>query len=131
MKYNYTVFSTNNNKYLFDGISCNIFNISDGIFNNHEYLICGIDNKLGTIDELNKDYNEINEAKELGYLKAANEDKFRYWFDEELYRKNFQKDMRHLMIGLTEQCNMVFCQENGQVKCRFFQSLSYPMYSAS
>ena len=45
-KFKYTVFSTNDNYYLYDGVSGNIFNIKDSIHNNHKELFECLENKF-------------------------------------------------------------------------------------
>lgn len=105
--FKYKVFSTNNNNYLFDGVSSNIFNIDDIIYKNHEYLFSNIEKENTSIDsELLESYKNIKECIDSGALKPKSDNEFEYWFDIKQYKENFNEEVKHLLIGLTEKCNL-------------------------
>lgn len=107
MKFNYTVFSTQNNDYLYDGVSGNIFAIEESLFDNHEYLLNRIYDDTYKLDkEFSFEYNEILDAVKNNLLISPSNDDFRYWFDIKEYKQNCFNEINHLMIGVTEKCNM-------------------------
>jgi uncharacterized protein len=106
MKYSYVVFSTGKNNYFFDGVSCNIFSINDGIYYNHEYLFQNLTNNTFDSDNSHKnEYNEIFEVIENGYLMENSKMYPDYWFDTNEYKNELNSNINHLMIELTEKCN--------------------------
>jgi uncharacterized protein len=106
MKYSYTVFSTGKNNYFFDGVSCNIFSINNGIYCNHGHLFQNITNNTFDSDNSHKkEYDEIFEAIENGYLIDNSKMTPDYWFDINEYKKELNGNINHLMIELTEKCN--------------------------
>jgi len=119
MKFNYTVFSTNKNYYLFDGVSCNIFSIEEDIYNNHEEIFKKIYNNTYENDgKFSSSYNSILSAIKSNFLMSTFNNEFEYWFDVNQYKKQCSAEMNHLMIGLTENCNMrcKYCVYGGHYK---------------
>ncbi len=119
MKYNYSIFSTLNNHYLFDGTSGNIFNIEDTFFRNHERLFNNIyTDKYKSDKEFLHEYDEIFNAIKSNALMLPSNNDFRYWFDINEYKQNCFNEMKHLMIGITEKCNMrcKYCIYGGHYK---------------
>ena len=107
-KFKYTVFSTNDNYYLYDGVSGNIFNIKDSIHNNHKELFECLENEnIPTNENLISDYKEILEAVKIETMGKINTSSpCEYWFNIDDYKANFNKELKHLMIGITEKCNL-------------------------
>lgn len=106
-KFKYKVFSTKDNHYLYDGVSANIFNIDDVLYKNHKYLFSKIDETSAEIEgELLESYNNIRICIDSDMLKSKCDSEFEYWFDRKQYEENFNKDVKHLLIGLTEKCNL-------------------------
>jgi len=106
MKFNYIVFSTENNKYFFDGMSCNIFSINNEIYNNHKHLFENISNKTFPSDDLFKnEYKLISEVIANGILMENSITKVMYWYDINKYKSELNNKINHLMIELTDKCN--------------------------
>lgn len=106
MSYNYVVFSTDCNKYLFDGVSSNIFMITENIYKNIDKLLVDITNnqynKYTNDDEL-----ELIFAVNTGQLMNVNKKDIKYWFDELEYKNNIiESNYKHIMIEVTKNCNM-------------------------
>jgi uncharacterized protein len=107
MKFNYTVFSTENNRYFFDGVSGNIFAIEESLFNNHEHLFKHLHDDTYKLDkEFSSQYEEILEAAKNKLIMSPSKGEFNYWFDINKYKQNRFNEINHLMIGVTEKCNM-------------------------
>ena len=107
MKYNYTVVSTPNNYYLYDGVSSNIFSIEPSLFLNHKHLFQNIYSNNYKVDkQFANEYSQIIEAINNKLLVPVNENRLLYWFETEEYQKNFLDQITHLMISVTEKCNM-------------------------
>lgn len=106
MDYNYTVFSTASHHYLFDGSSCNIFNITDSFFQNHAKLFELYKTGQPVPEELMDDYKQLEAAIGANAMQPVSDKPTEYWFDETEYFQNAQNEIHHLMFGVTEQCNM-------------------------
>lgn len=104
MKFAYTVFSgkEDNKYYLYDGVSSNIFSISQNVYDNHKDMIDKIIKKENTDDSEINNIKEIIEKKQ--FMPCPNDD-MTYWFDRNEYRKNYQNEVVQLMLGVTEKCN--------------------------
>lgn len=106
-KFKYTVFSTKNNNYLYDGVSGNIFNIEESILNNHTEIFKSILNGKYPEDmNLKSNYEEVLDAIKSSCILKASKKPFEYWFNLDNYKRDFNNDIKHLMVGVTEKCNM-------------------------
>ena len=106
MKFNYTIFSTTHHDYLYDGTSCNIFLITPTLKANHRAAFKAYMEGSLVPALLIGDVRDISEAHQTGALLSGSDMPAEYWFDETEYRNSLHDTMHHLMIGVTEQCNM-------------------------
>lgn len=101
----YKVFKSNENCYLYDGNTGNILLIDEEMFQRHEEAF----KSYITNDGENVDLCEqIQEAVEAEAIVENDEEQrtFEYWFDEREYLETFWDKVDHLMISITEKCNM-------------------------
>ena len=106
MVFNYVVFKTKDRHYLYDGVSSNFFEINEDLFFNHEYIFGCITNGTKPLNLYTNSYNDILNTIESGNLSPSHAGKAEFWFDIEQYKVDLQNDICHLMIGITEKCNM-------------------------
>ena len=107
MKFKYSVFSTDNNHYLFDGVSSNIFSIEESLFCNHKFLFDNFCKEI--IDEhpeFNTEYIQLIQTINDNLMIPISDDSLKYWFEIEEFSKNFDDKISHLMIDVTEKCNL-------------------------
>ena len=120
MDFKYIVFCTENGRYLFDGVSCNIFSVNDTIYQHHTNLLNQLSNGSYKQDTQHQEqYEEILSMIKNGYFVENPTSPFTYWFDVDEYKNELQyQGMRHLMIGMTEKCNMrcKYCVYGGHYK---------------
>lgn len=120
MDFKYTVFCTKKDRYLFDGVSCNIFSINNTIYQHHAYLLDQLSAGSYRQDNQHQEqYEEILSMVKAGCFMPKPASPFIYWFDVDAYKKELQcQGMRHLMIGMTEKCNMrcKYCVYGGHYK---------------
>lgn len=119
MNFKYITFSTEQNHYLFDGVSCNIFVIDDALFYNHKHLIEQASKNTHFINKkYDIEYNELLEAIQTGSFLTKPKCEFEYWFNDSEYKHELKQGKRHLMIGVTEKCNMrcKYCVYSGHYK---------------
>lgn len=90
---------------MYDGVSCNFFSITDDIYANHEQLMRLLEDS-GNIQKENESFQELVEAYSSGALLEVSNEEANYWFDYENYKSTVFSEMNHLMIGVTEACNM-------------------------
>ena len=114
MKYILKKIKTKKNNYIYDAVSSNILEIEDDI-------ITEIDDAVLAMNEgkkiKSKAYNELLEAIQNGLIAEHNEDECSYWFDEKQYEQDL-KSIKHLLIGVTEKCNLrcKYCVYGGHYK---------------
>lgn len=107
MLFNYVVFSVSDNYYLYDGVSSNILSIQKKMYDNHQKIFKNLSTGMYKTDmEFKSEYEEIIEAVKNGILIEASNNSFNYWFEEQEFTKDFCNEIRHLMIGVTEKCNL-------------------------
>ena len=111
MNYNVKKIKTKNKYYLYDSVTSNILEIENPIENEIDEAIIAINNnkKLAT-----KSYQEMIEAIQNGLIRKLDNSQCDYWFDENLYFEDL-KNKNHLLIGVTEKCNMrcKYCVHGG------------------
>ncbi len=107
MLLNYVVFSVSNNYYLYDGVSSNILSISKELFENHSEIFKNIESGAYKTDkQFTAQYKEILEAVNDGLLAESNKSDLNYWFEKKDFIQDFRDEISHLMIGVTEKCNL-------------------------
>lgn len=107
MIFNYAVFKTFKNKYLYDGMSGNIFEITDSFYDNHKDVFMSfLDTNLDKNNNYWREVNNLRKALKNNSLMAKPNSDIRYWFDIDDYKKVLYENIDHLMIGITEKCNM-------------------------
>lgn len=108
MKFNYTTFKTNDSFYLFDGVSSNLFSISENIFHNHEKLIVDIDKLSKNYNHLLDDEKEFYTAIDNGlFVPNDGVDEIQYWYNPKKIINDIEKNyINHVMIEMTQDCNM-------------------------
>ncbi len=114
MNYNVKKIKTKDKYYLYDSVTSNILEIENSIEDEIDDAITAINNnrKLET-----KAYQEIIEAIQNGLIKKLDNSQCDYWFDENAYFDDL-KNKNHLLIGVTEKCNMrcKYCVYGGHYK---------------
>lgn len=114
MKYLLKKLKTKNNNYIYDAVSSNILEVEDDI-------LAGIDEALLAFNEgekiESKAYSELQDAIQNGLIAEVNTDRCNYWFDEDKYEIDL-KSIKHLLIGVTEKCNLrcKYCVYGGHYK---------------
>ena len=103
--FNCIVFSSNNNFYLFDGVSGNILSIDENKVKCIEDFFT-LQDSQETMLSMNVVDSEIKQAIENNFIRPVPQEEVSYWFNEEEYFKTLFEEMSHLMIGVTESCNM-------------------------
>lgn len=107
MNFNYVVFSVLKNYYLYDGVSSNILSISKELYDNHHIIFKNIENGTYESDKkFYKEYQEIFEAVNEGLLKESSDTNLKFWFESDNFTSDFSDEISHLMIGVTEKCNL-------------------------
>ena len=102
MKYNVKKIKTKNNCYLYDSATSNILDME----NLSEDAVDEAFEAINNNHRLNTPaYREIAEAVQNGLIKAFDDSECVFWFDEETYFEDLKK-RKHLLIGVTEKCNM-------------------------
>ncbi len=106
--FNCTVFSTAKNTYLFDGISGNILYVDEDKVDNIR-AFCSDGDISGT---------DIPHAINDRLIIAAPDVDLPYWFDEDKYYDTLFDEISHLMINVTDSCNMrcKYCVYGGNYK---------------
>ena len=105
--FNYAVFATQNNYYLFDGCSSNIFAITPLMYEKHREIFKNFASGFVNPDNLfTAEYADLEAAVSERMLYARSNGDMQYWFDIDEYRRTLYEHISHLMIGITEQCNM-------------------------
>lgn len=103
----YTVFETPNNKYLFDGSSCYLFNIESPIYENHYELFKALEEQEPKVPlYLRDEFEELKSAVQSQVIKPISSEPYHLWFDKQDYLENLRGKIHHLVIGITENCNM-------------------------
>ncbi len=103
MRFNYLVFETKNNNYIYDGNSTNLFAITDEMKVNHKEII----NALIANDDTQLDLSEFREAVDAGYFKPLKNNQLHYWFDEAEYESELDtRNVKHVMVEMSQDCNM-------------------------
>ena len=119
MGYIYKLFeSISGEKYLYDGVSGNIFSVSDNFFTNYKEIFKYAENKrLDVPDKHQKDVNDLIKEIKQHEIIASESEKIEYWFDKEQYKKE-SMEMVQLMFGVTERCNFrcKYCVYGGHYK---------------
>ena len=103
--FNCVVFSNNNNFYLFDGVSGNILSIDEDKVEGIKNFFT-LESSQRTMLNTSVIDSEIKQAIENNFIKPVPQKEVVYWFNEEEYFKTLFEEMSHLMIGVTENCNM-------------------------
>ena len=114
MKYILRKIKTKNNNYIYDAVSSNILEIEDDIITEIDDAVLAMNEGI----KINsKAYNELLEAIQNGLIAEHNEDECSYWFDEKQYEQDL-KSIKHLLIGVTEKCNLrcKYCVYGGHYK---------------
>ena len=107
MQFKYVVFSVLDNYYLYDGSSSNILSISKVLYDNHVEIFKNIENGSYKNDQrFSAEYIEILEAVNEGLFIQTNNAELQYWFEKDSSPSDFCGEISHLMIGVTEKCNM-------------------------
>lgn len=107
MKFNYIVFSVANHFYLYDGVSSNILLISKRLYDNHNCIFKNMENgQFKSDNQFSNEYEEIIKAVNEGLLRETNDSEMKYWFECDGFTQNFSDEINHLMIGITEKCNL-------------------------
>lgn len=114
MKYNVKKIKTNNKFYLYDSATSNILDMEELSENEVDDALMAINNnrRLETLA-----YREMVEAIENGLIKELDVSECDFWFDEKTYFDDMN-EKNHLLIGITERCNMrcKYCVYGGHYK---------------
>ena len=118
MDFNFVTFQTDSSKYLFDGVSCNIFDVNESLFVNSKEIFENMRSNNMVKDAELTDYSEISKRIEEGFLIPVSNGPFEFWFDIDQYLSELKRGIQHLFIGFTEQCNMrcTYCVYGGHYK---------------
>lgn len=114
MKYNLKQIKTKNRRYLYDSVTSNILDIENFTEEEINAAITAINNNEHLKTQA---YKEMIEAINNGLIKKLDNSSCDFWFDEKSYFDDFQKK-NHLLIGITEKCNMrcKYCIYGGHYK---------------
>lgn len=114
MCYNVKVIHTEDNYYLYDANTSNILDVDSDLIKDIPDAVAAVNDKL-TLDS--QAYRELKEAIDNGFIKELNESNCTLWFDESKYQNDFKKK-NHLLLGVTENCNMrcKYCVYGGHYK---------------
>ena len=104
MKFVYKVFSTSNTHYLYDGISENILLLNNEFYTQHSKIFEHFEN--GVSDDFKLELEAVRSSIQNKLLVPKSNEPLCYGFDETEFCKSFRKEMSHLMLGITENCNM-------------------------
>lgn len=92
---------------MYDGVSSNILLISKSIYDNHKVIFKNIENGSYMKDSnFEQEYQEVLSAVKDGLLQEINNTDLQYWFEKENLALNFKDEISHLMISVTEKCNL-------------------------
>lgn len=106
MKFLLKKVQTAKNIYLYDGVSSNILSIGSKFASDFNVLLDNINKDMPVERSLEESYRELIEAENEKLIMQQGSADMSYWFDVDEYLRTFQSKTRHLMIGVTEACNM-------------------------
>lgn len=94
--YNCTIFSSLSKTYLYDGVSGNILSTDE----------TNVDLINNSRPEEWQNQPEIKQAIKDGLIVPVESSELQYWFNEDDYFQTLFEEMSHLMINITDSCNM-------------------------